>query len=41
MIHKHINQQTIYKDLEGNEIKVNDGNTFVNICPTVSSVNLQ
>lgn len=28
------NSQTIYKDLEGNEIDVNDGNTFINICPT-------
>lgn len=28
------NEQTIYKDLEGNEIDVNDGNTFINICPT-------
>jgi hypothetical protein len=27
-------EQTVYKDLEGNEIEVNDGNTFVNICPT-------
>jgi len=27
-------EQTIYKDLEGNEIQVNDGNTFINICPT-------
>ena len=26
-------EQTVYKDLNGNEIKVNDGNTFVNICP--------
>ena len=26
-------EQTIYKDLEGNEIQVNDGNTFINICP--------
>lgn len=25
--------QTVYKDLDGNEIKVNDGNTFINICP--------
>lgn len=25
--------KTIYKDLEGNEIKVNDGNTYVEICP--------
>ena len=31
-------QQTEYKDLEGNEIKVNDGNTFVNICPTSAEV---
>lgn len=27
-------EQTVYKDLEGNEINVNDGNTFINICPT-------
>lgn len=27
------NEQTIYKDLDGNEIEVNDGNTFINICP--------
>ena len=26
-------EQTIYKDLEGNHIDVNDGNTFINICP--------
>lgn len=26
-------KKTVYKDLKGNEIKVNDGNTFVNICP--------
>lgn len=25
--------QTIYKDLEGNEINVNDGKTFIQICP--------
>lgn len=31
-------KKTIYKDLEGNEIKVNDGNTFVNICPTSAKV---
>lgn len=31
-------EQTIYKDLEGNEIEVNDGNTFVNICPTDAKV---
>ena len=26
-------EQTVYKDLNGKEIEVNDGNTFVNICP--------
>lgn len=30
--------QTIYKDLEGNEIEVNDGNTFIQIVPTSSKV---
>ncbi len=30
--------KTKYQDLEGNEIKVNDGNTFVNICPIASKV---
>lgn len=30
--------QTKYEDLEGNEIKVNDGNTFVQICPTSADV---
>lgn len=28
------NVQTKYQDLQGNEIKVNDGNTWINICPT-------
>ena len=32
------NMQTIYKDLDGNEIEVNDGNTFINICPTDAKV---
>lgn len=32
------NMQTIYKDLDGNEIDVNDGNTFINICPTDAKV---
>ena len=31
-------KQTVYKDLEGNEIEVNDGNTFVNICPKDAKV---
>lgn len=34
-------EQTIYQDLEGNEIKVNDGNTFVHICPTSAKVALE
>ncbi len=34
-------EKTIYQDLEGNVIKVNDGNTFVNICPTNSKVVLE
>lgn len=34
-------EQTKYQDLEGNEIKVNDGNTFVNICPIAAKVILE
>ena len=34
-------EKTTYQDLDGNEIKVNDGNTFVNICPTNSDVTLE
>lgn len=34
-------EQTVYQDLEGNEIKVNDGNTFVHICPTNTNVGLE
>lgn len=34
-------EQTTYQDLEGNEINVNDGNTFVNICPTNAKVVLE
>ncbi|MBR3255942.1 MAG: DUF3048 domain-containing protein [Clostridia bacterium] len=33
--------QTVYKDLDGNEIKVNDGNTFVNICPKDAEVEIE
>lgn len=33
--------QTIYKDLNGNEIEVNDGNTFFNICPINSNVTFE
>ena len=31
-------EKTKYQDLEGNVINVNDGNTFVNICPTSAKV---
>ena len=34
-------QQTVYKDLEGNEINVNDGNTFVHICPTSAKISFE
>ena len=33
--------KTIYQDLQGNEIEVNDGNTFVNICPTDAKVTIE
>ena len=33
--------QTIYKDLEGNEIDVNDGNTFIQIVPISSKVKIE
>ena len=32
--------QTVYKDLQGNEIEVNDGNTFIQICPIDSKVEI-
>ena len=35
------NEETKYQDLEGNEIKVNDGNTFVNICPISAKVAIE
>lgn len=31
-------EQTEYVDLNGNEIKVNDGNTWVNVCPIEANV---
>ena len=33
--------QTVYKDLDGNEIEVNDGNTFVQIVPKNSKVKIE
>lgn len=35
------NKKTRYEDLEGNEIKVNDGNTFVQICPIAAKVMIE
>lgn len=32
--------QTVYKDLEGNEINVNDGKTFIQICPLNAKVQI-
>lgn len=32
--------QTVYKDLEGNEINVNDGKTFIQICPLNAKVTI-
>ena len=34
-------QQTVYKDLSGNEIDVNDGNTFIHICPQNAKVEIK
>ncbi len=33
-------EQTKYVDLEGNEINVNDGNTWVNVCPIDADVSI-
>lgn len=33
--------KTIYKDLKGKEIEVNDGNTFVQICPINANVTIK
>ena len=33
--------QTVYKDLEGNEIEVNDGKTFIQICPSDSEIEFE
>ena len=34
-------EKTIYQDMNGKEIQVNDGNTFVNICPTKADVKIE
>ena len=33
--------KTVYKDLNGNELKVNDGKTFIQICPINSDVEIK
>ena len=33
-------EKTVYQDLNGNEIDVNDGNTFVHICPSDADVEI-
>lgn len=35
------NTQTKYEDLQGNEIQVNDGNTWINICPKNADVQIE
>ena len=35
------NSKTVYKDLEGNVINVNDGNTFIEICPLNTNVTFE
>ena len=37
---KNRNAQTVYRDLDGNEIEVNDGNTYVGICPLNAKVKI-
>ncbi len=34
-------EKTIYKDIEGNEIEVNDGNTYIQICPLKANVTIK
>lgn len=33
--------KTVYRDLNGNEIKVNDGNTFIQICPINANITIE
>ena len=34
-------KQTVYTDLDGNEIEVNDGNTFIQIQPTNKNITIE
>ena len=38
---KSRSSQTVYKDLQGNEIDVNDGKTFIQICPINAKVTIE
>ncbi len=40
-IKKERNEKTKYVDLEGKEINVNDGNTFVQICPLDAEISIE
>ena len=33
-------EKTVYQDLNGNILDINDGNTFVNICPPDANVEI-
>ncbi len=39
-IKKDRKEQTKYVDLKGNEINVNDGNTWINVCPIDSNISI-
>ena len=34
-------EKTRYEDLEGNVINVNDGNTFIQICPKTAKIQIE
>ena len=36
-----VTSKTVYKDLDGNEIKVNDGNTFIQMCPEDADITIE
>ena len=40
-VKKSRKEQTVYKDLNGNEINVNDGNTWIHICPKDAKVSIE
>lgn len=40
-IKKSKQAQTVYQDLAGNEISINDGNTWVNVCPKDADVTFE